>query len=57
MENKKLDEIICQERRKYFRQWRANNKDKVKKNNENYWRKKALQRIAEQKTNSETEVT
>ncbi len=56
MENKKLDEIICQERREYFRQWRANNKDKVKKNNENYWRKKALQRIAEQKTNIETEV-
>lgn len=56
MENKKLDEIICQERREYFRLWRANNKDKVKKNNETYWRKKALQRIAEQKTNSETEV-
>ena len=28
-------------KREYHRMWRKNNKDKVKKNNENYWKRKA----------------
>ena len=31
----------------YMRQWRANNKDKVKQYNKNYWTKRALKQQAE----------
>ena len=31
----------------YMRQWRANNKDKVKQYNQNYWTKRALKQQAE----------
>lgn len=27
-------------RRKYFKEWRTKNKDKVKKHNQNFWSKK-----------------
>lgn len=30
-------------RRAYYKQWRANNKDKVKAYNERYWAKKAAE--------------
>lgn len=39
-----LEEAIKAEQRAYFRKWRANNKDKVRKHNENYWKKRVLQR-------------
>lgn len=35
-----LEELIHQERLKYYRDWRKNNKDKVKKHNQNFWLKK-----------------
>lgn len=44
---KTIDELAEEEKRKYFRQWRAKNKDKVKKSNQNYWRKKAEQSLKE----------
>ena len=36
----KLDELIHQEKLKYYRNWRKNNKDKVKQHNKNFWLKK-----------------
>ena len=42
---KTLEEIARKERLEYFRNWRANNKEKVKKHNQNYWRKKAEKRL------------
>ena len=47
MLDKNLEEIARQERLEYFRQWRANNKDKVKKHNATYWQKRAERIIAE----------
>jgi uncharacterized short protein YbdD (DUF466 family) len=52
MVNKKLEAVAQEEKREYFRQWRKNNPDKVKKHNENYWRKRAEKRLeAEAKDN------
>lgn len=48
MLDKNLEEIARQERLEYFRQWRANNKDKVKQHNKNYWLRKAEQRLNEE---------
>ena len=53
MDDKKLEAVAQEEKREYFRQWRKNNPDKVKKHNENYWRKRAEKRIeAEAKDNA-----
>ena len=49
MSEKKLDELIADERRAYYREWRAKNKDKVKKHNADYWKRRAEKRaVAEQ---------
>lgn len=39
-----LEERARAERREYFRQWRAKNKDKVKENNRRYWEKRAAKK-------------
>jgi hypothetical protein len=36
----KADDLIKEERKKYYRKWRLNNKEKVKKYNDNYWRRR-----------------
>lgn len=41
MGKKQLDKAAAEARKEYFRKWRKNNRDKVKKYNENYWRKRA----------------
>ena len=43
MTEKSLNEKIKDTRNEYMRTWRANNRDKVKQYNQNYWRKKVLQ--------------
>ena len=37
------DEMIAKARNAYAKQWRAKNKDQIKKNMRNYWAKKAMQ--------------
>lgn len=39
-----LEERAREERREYFRQWRAKNPDKVKENNRRYWEKRAAKK-------------
>ena len=46
-QQKSVEEIAREERLAYFREWRANNKDKVKKHNATYWKKRAKRIIAE----------
>ena len=46
-QQKSVEEIAREERLAYFREWRANNKDKVKKHNATYWEKRATRIIAE----------
>ncbi len=50
---KSVEEIAREERRAYFREWRANNKDKVKKHNATYWEKRAKRIIAEREAKNE----
>lgn len=38
---KNMTEEQKQQQREYHKQWRSNNKDRVKKNTENYWERKA----------------
>jgi hypothetical protein len=45
MDDRKLEAAAREEKREYFRQWRRNNPDKVRKHNENYWRKRAEKRL------------
>jgi len=53
MSNKITEELIIQTRKEYFKQWRAKNKDKVKKNNQNYWKRKAEQKLKESENNEQ----
>ena len=39
-----MKQAIAEERRQYHKQWRDKNKDKIRKYNENYWKKKAIER-------------
>ena len=36
-----MDEKATEARRKYMKEWRKKNKDKVKENNKRYWENKA----------------
>ena len=47
MENKSIETLAREERLNYFREWRQKNPDKVKKHNENYWRKRAEKKLQE----------
>ena len=42
-----LEQQIIATRRAYYKKWRAQNKEKVRENNERYWRKKAEQALNE----------
>ena len=46
-----LNERAAEERREYYRQWRAKNKDKVRENNRRYWERKAAKKEAAQEAN------
>jgi hypothetical protein len=39
-ENRLNEELMSVERRAYYKEWRAKNKDKVKRHNQNFWRKR-----------------
>lgn len=54
---KDIDKAITEARREYFRRWRKNNPDKVRKHNESFWRKKAQQLIKEDNADGVTETT
>ena len=45
MTQKHMKELIREEKTNYFKEWRAKNKDKVKKHNENYWKRRAEKRL------------
>lgn len=44
MTETKLGKNAVRERREYFRQWRAKNKDKVRESNRRYWERRAAKR-------------
>ena len=48
MTQAQLDELARAERAAYSKAWRAANPGKVKTHNQNYWRKRAEQRLAKE---------
>ena len=45
MSSKEIETLAKEVRNEYFRNWRANNKDKVKKAQQDYWKRKAIESI------------
>jgi hypothetical protein len=45
MSNLTVKELAAQERKEYFRAWRAANKEKTAEHRRRYWEKKALERL------------
>ena len=37
-----IEELERQSKREYYKKWRAEHKENVKRHNQNFWRKKAL---------------
>lgn len=49
-ETRKIDEAARQARNEYQRNWRAANKEKVRKSNADYWRRKAMAKHGQEVT-------
>lgn len=45
MSDKEIQELVKEERRRYAREWRARNPQKVQEANRRYWEKRALTRM------------
>ncbi len=45
---KTIEELAREERKAYFKKWRADNKEKVKEHNANYWKKRVLKKLENQ---------
>lgn len=45
---KTIEQLAAEEKREYFRKWRAANKDKTKKHNADYWKRKAEQKLKQE---------
>lgn len=44
-----LEEEAAEQRRQYYREWRATHKDAVKRHNQTYWRRRAERAAAARK--------
>ena len=44
-------EQIKKAKKEYYKKWRENNKEKVKKHNENYWKKRVEKLLKEEQDN------
>lgn len=51
MEDIKENEVAREMQREYFRNWRANNRDKIKEYNSRYWKKRAEKLNSTKNTN------
>ena len=50
MEDLSIQELAAQERREYFRAWRAANKSKIAQHRRKYWEKRALAKLTDEQT-------
>jgi len=55
-DEKSVEEMAKCERRDYFKQWRAANKDKIKRHNADYWKRRAQKKLNENHIMNGTEV-
>ena len=51
-----IQDAARQQRLEYFRQWRAKNKDKVKKHNEDYWMRRAKRMMDEEQGGEKDDI-
>ncbi len=51
-ESKAINELVREEKNKYFREYNANNKERIKKIKEKYWKNRVLKKISQ--THAET---
>ena len=54
-DEKTLQEIAAREWREYLQKWRHEHADRVKEHNRQYWRKKAMKKLQEQKGGEDDE--
>lgn len=52
MSTKKIKRAAAEERREYYRQWRKENRDKIKKYNVKYWQHRAEKKATEKEENN-----
>ena len=52
MSTKKIKRAAAEERREYYRQWRKENRERVKQYNQNYWQHRAEKKATEQEENN-----
>ena len=45
---KRIEDLVKAEKREYYRQYRAKNKERVNANNRRYWERRALERQRQQ---------
>lgn len=50
-----MENVGTQNRREYYRQWRANNKDRIREYNARYWAKRAERMAREQADGKEVQ--
>lgn len=50
MSKKSIQELVREEQRRYAREWRAKNPEKVRAYNRRYWEKQVQARLAAEKT-------
>lgn len=48
-----LDNLIKEERKTYYKDWRSKNKDKIKEQNARYWKKRAEKKLKEKEVNKQ----
>ena len=53
MDKERFQVLVAEERKAYFREWRSKNKDKVKKHNEDYWKRRTQKKLSEQAQSEE----
>lgn len=45
MEKQNIESLIKDEKKRYYKAWRSQNRDKVKQHNQNFWAKRAQKHL------------
>ena len=53
MSDKEIQELVKEERRRYAREWRSKNPEKVQAANRRYWERRAMERMSAERTGGE----
>lgn len=55
MEGKSIEELEKEAKREYYRKWREEHKENVKRHNQTYWHKKAVELNEKRRKNKQGE--